>query len=197
MTLVFDFETSKNAEFSLPATHTTQPKPVQLAAILYDNERRQRASFCSIVKPAGWKIEPGAQAVHGISQEQAERFGIPQYFVSMQIRQLLVKATRVVTYNTQFDFLVMDHWFDLIGEKWRNGRAVGICPMKALTDAMRIPGPRGYKWPKLDEAFEFITGNPRVKEGSHDAMKDTLDAAQVYFGAVDKGYITEKNFQTL
>lgn len=53
------------------------------------------------------------------------------------------------------------------------------CTMKSSTDILQIPGQRGFKWPKLQEAHIHFIG--REFHGAHDAMADVRACAAVYF----------------
>ena len=54
-----------------------------------------------------------------------------------------------------------------------------FCTMRAMTNVVKIPSPRGYKWPKLSEAYRFLFN--RDLEGAHDAMADVRACAEIYF----------------
>lgn len=191
MTLVIDYETTDNANHKLPYTHPSQPMPAQLGAILYDKDRKIRGEMNFLVKPAGWTIQPGAQKVHGISQEDVERYGMPQYFVATALRMMLSKATVVASYNTDFDFLISDHWFDMIGESWRSSRLTGVCVMKTMQEVMKLPpkypGQTDYAWPSLKQAYAHCFDGAEFA-GAHDALNDVKAAAEVLFWAMDNGH---------
>jgi DNA polymerase III epsilon subunit-like protein len=60
-----------------------------------------------------------------------------------------------------------------------------FCTMRALTPRIRLPSPRGrageYKWPKLDEAYQFLFERPVPgREDRHDAMADVLACKDVF-----------------
>src|SRR6185295_4983260 len=81
-----------------------------------------------------------------------------------------------IAHNFQFDHRMLLRDFAYAG---RDPFVLNIlrpfCTMRALTPRMRLPSPRGrageYKWPKLDEAYQFLFDRPVPgREDRHDAM---------------------------
>jgi DNA polymerase III epsilon subunit-like protein len=93
-----------------------------------------------------------------------------------------------VAHNVRFDRLLMDSEYLRLGRQadW----PATFCTMLACTDIVRAPGPRGYKWPSLEEAYHHFFGRPPA--GAHDALAD-LNACRAIFrelvrrGMVPKG----------
>jgi DNA polymerase-3 subunit epsilon len=180
MILAFDTETTGKAEFKLPASHIAQPRLVQLGAILYDDDWKVRAEINLIVKPNDWTIPKEVSDIHGITQEIAEKCGLPHRAVIRVFLGLAKQATLFIAHNIQFDELVMDAALCLekaeclsIGTKDR------FCTMKAMTPICQLPGKFGdFKWPRLQEAYKHAFGEEF--EGAHDAMADVRACARIY-----------------
>lgn len=183
MTTVFDFETTGLANFRLPSNHDCQPRPVQLGAILFDENRNIRAELNLIVKPQGWRIPDEAIAVHGITNEIADRFGLPLVKVLEHLEEFTDRSKVIVSHNYQYDEIVADAAYSLIGESWKH-ELTPFCTMKAMTPICRLPGPYGHKWPNLQQAHTHCFGTEF--QGAHDAMEDVRACARVYFWWLDQ-----------
>ncbi len=186
MILAFDSETTGVANFRLPPEHPTQPRIIQLGAILYDDARHVRAELNLLVKPDGFTIPAEATAVHGITTEHATRYGLAIGTVVKLLLALTNRAELIVAHNVDFDrLMVLIELARLQGggvdEAGRFAARKFYCTMKQATAVCQIPSPRGfgYKWPNLQEAHQHFFG--RGFEGAHDAMADVRACAAVYY----------------
>ena len=59
----------------------------------------------------------------------------------------------------------------------------GLCTMKTTTDLLRLPGPYGFKWPKLDELHAFLFGGPTRAPTTRPATSRPAPAASSSCGA--------------
>ena len=64
----------------------------------------------------------------------------------------------------------------------------GKCTMRIATNVLKIPGPRGFKWPTLQEAYKRLV-DPAGFEGAHDAITDVKACAAVFYALEDGGHI--------
>lgn len=180
MYLIFDTETTGMAQFRLPPNHESQPRLVQLGAILYDTEWKVRAEVNLIVKPDGWTIPKEASDIHGITQEIAEKFGVAHRTAVRLFCGLERRANLLIAHNIQFDELVMDA--AIYYEKSvpiSSGQQETFCTMKAMTPICKLPGNYGdFKWPKLQEAYKHAFG--KEFDGAHDAMADVRACARLF-----------------
>lgn len=83
-----------------------------------------------------------------------------------------------VAHNIDFDDLMVIAGFHRIGHLWDSDRHLRFCTMKQMTDICAIPGPYGNKWPKLEEAYHYETGEPM--KGAHDALADVMACLEIY-----------------
>ena len=51
--------------------------------------------------------------------------------------------------------------------------------MKSTTDFCQLPGPYGYKWPRLEELYQKLFGEDF--ENRHQALADVRACAKCYF----------------
>ena len=181
--LFFDTETNDGPDRNR-GRGPAQLRVVQLAAVLVDGE--QESSFSVVVRPAGWTVTPGTEAVHGISTERAAREGIDLGEALDRFDALATQATTVVAHNLEFDQAV------LMGEYGRlrrphcfAGRRL-FCTMQAATPVVKVPGRygKGFKWPTLAEAYQFFTAQPL--QNAHDALADAK-ACRVVYEALTRG----------
>ena len=153
----------------------TTKNVVQIAAILSSNGK-ELASINLLIKPDNWTIDPKAQEIHGISLEDCERYGVPIDAALWLFDSLSNQADCIIAHNLQFDEGVIAGEYRRLGRQWLiPGR---YCTMKESTNICKIPGPRGYKWPKLIEAHEFFMGCGF--DGAHSAMEDTRACLRIY-----------------
>lgn len=194
MLLFVDTETTGKLDFKLSLLHPSQPRLVQLAAWLGRWSEEKQAvehveSMNEIVQPDGWTIPDDAAAIHGITTERARTFGKPLHEVLDRFCSLVegadefMSAGCFIAHNTAFDTRVM------LGELARNGRDPALlnmlrpfCTMQSLTTRMKLPGKfRGtFKWPTLDEAYEFCFQKPIDNREKHEAMVDLLACKDIW-----------------
>ena len=77
--LVFDTETSDlPRDWRRPASDLDNwPHLLQVAWIVCDLEFRPRHSYCTLIRPEGGQVTPGAAKVNGISTKKALKHGVP------------------------------------------------------------------------------------------------------------------------
>lgn len=198
-TLFFDTETTGKAEFNSPVIDRAQPKIVQLAAILRDDEtKREMASLNVIVEPRDWTIDPGAEKVHGISVAVAKQFGVDHHRTVDLMLDLMEKADTIVAHNIRFDSLVLRHALYLYAQD-QPGEATHAeifaalsknldrmrprCTMLAAVPVVKIlhqrpRHPADFKWPKLEECVRYFFDESL--DGAHDALVDVRACIRVY-----------------
>lgn len=187
--LFFDTETTGVPVKGAKTGDPRQPKLVQLAFILTDEQGKERSSCSVIVKPEGWKIPDDAAAVHGITTDMAHAYGIPLKAALAVFAHTLLRCDLLVAHNIQFDLKILSYAFDRIG---MSGSMVTIdsvrkhCTMGASLEIMKLPptpamvraGRGPYKSPRMSEAYKYFTGDELV--GAHDALADVRGCVAVY-----------------
>ncbi len=168
----FDVESSGLPDFNAPPTAPHQPRLVQLAAILTDDDANEISTINLLVRPDGWTSSPGTVAVHGITTEHAAAYGLPvKGCVGIFVR-MAQAATTLHAYNAQFDMGIMLNEISRIKDMPNPFRPDNlVCEMLPMTDICRLPGNYSkFKWPKLAEAYQHVTGHDL--EDAHDALAD-------------------------
>lgn len=190
MIIFFDTETTGIPRWDLPADHKSQPRIVDIGAVLCDQEGAEIERFESIVKPDGWTVAEGAAKVHGITTEIALEQGRPIAEVLDGFDALASRATLIVAFNIRFDDKL------LRGERRRLGRPDGFgtvpvfCCMKGATPLCKMPpttkmksaGFDKFKTPKLTEAFQILL--EREHKNAHRALADALATKELYFAMI-------------
>lgn len=171
--LVFDTETTGKADFNLQPDHESQPRLVELAAVMVEVPSfRQIAALCRIIKPEGFEIPEEAAKIHGVTTGFATQYGFGRDMIMNAFYRIVDEADEVWAFNAEYDSLVIK------GEMVRMSRPLALdcdtfkCAMKPLTKVCKIPGPYGLKWPKLSEAYRHFYG--RDFDGAHNALGDVL-----------------------
>lgn len=182
MKLFFDTETTGLPDFNKRARDPAQPHIVQLAAMLIDDGGRAVEEHNVIIKPDGWTIPTEASDVHGITNEIAQ-CGIPERTAAALLLEMVRKASEIVAHNIQFDKFIariamrrFELMTDAEDQWWK--QLPTFCTMKAMTSVCKLPGPFGFKWPKLQEAHKHAFGTEF--DGAHDALADVRACHRVY-----------------
>lgn len=188
MKLFFDTETSDAWDFKSCVEADHQPRLVQLGALVMDDSGNEVACLNAIVKPDGWLISDVVTEIHGISQESAERCGMPLISVIAMFNNMAKLCDERIAFNIDFDDKVISREFMMIQRPNTVAQITKpFCMMRAMTPICKIPKPTyqrynkadPFKWPKLQEAYQFAFN--RSFENAHDAISDIRATAELYF----------------
>jgi len=181
MYLIFDTETAGlPVDYNAPHSDIENwPRMVQLAWETFDIRDRRTDAKSYVIRPDGFRIPADAEKVHGISTSIAKRIGTPIADVLDEFRDALEDSTLLVAHNLSFDTGILGAEFYRIGTKRPFRNLFHICTMKEATDYCALPGPYGYKWPKLEELHHKLFGK-KLKE-AHDAGTDAAACAKCFF----------------
>ena len=151
-----------------------QARVCQLALILTDADGGVITKFSSLIKPDGWKILEGAFKVHGITDEQCEKYGLPyKDVIGMVFLGLANNATVVVAHNEEFDRNMLDIEFAHATFPVMTSKYKWFCTMKSNTHL------KGGRWPKLSEAYRHYMDKELVD--AHDALVDAEACKDIFF----------------
>lgn len=189
MILFFDTETTGRPDFRRPVDDTFQPQIVQLAALLTEDDGTERASFSIVVLPS-CTIPSGAAAVHGITDQIADRCGVSPKLALMLWDDLAGRAETIVAHNIRFDwFLMASAWSRTSARAFdaTHGQRARFCTMDAASPIVNLPptermiaaGFNKPKPPKLEECIRHFFGEDLI--GAHDALADVRACARVFF----------------
>ena len=182
-TLIFDTETTG---FAKGAGLQGQPGLVQIAAILFDQERPvgHISAFMQPIDNHGQNIPIPTEDFFvraGITQVAIDKYGMDRVDTLKQFARMVKRAHRLVAHNIAYD------WPVILAAFSRNNMLEEIerdkplyCTMRTLTNVMRLPSKKGvgYKWPRLDEAYRTYI-DPLGFENAHDAMADVTATSKV------------------
>jgi len=159
-----------------------QARVCQIAMMLTDKSGKSLCSFSSLIKPDDWQIHPGAQAVHGKTNDMCEVYGVNFVFAYNIFAQLAKKADLIVAHNVNFDRGMMEIENAYCAQ--REGRTAEMilkpwhCTMITNTHI------KGGKWPKLSEALKHYCN--REATDAHDAMGDCIDCRDIFFATYNE-----------
>ena len=184
MELFFDTETSGFRNSTKP----NESWIVQIAAILSDEERVY-GSINYLIKADGRTIHPKAEELHGISIEMADKYGMPELFVSGAFTLLSRHADILVCHNIGFDLPFVLDILQRTNVKTNILSKRKFCTMLESTDICQLPGrsSRLFKWPRLEELYNFCFDEELV--GAHDAMVDVVATRRCYYHLRKNHYI--------
>lgn len=183
MELFFDTETSDKFDFKTQSYKDENfPWVVQIGAILA-NKGIVLGELNFIIHPDGRKISDNAVAVHNIPAELAKKSGIPERILADIFAVMMHISDTLIAHNFDFDSRTMA---GVLYRQGLKGLAHSLaydfpcfCTMKETTDLCKLPGPYGWKWPKLSELYMFLFNESLV--GAHDAMYDIRATMRCYY----------------
>ncbi len=189
MYLFFDTETTGlPRNWRSPVTDLENwPRLVQLAYRAFDADGHPLCSGDALIKPEGFLIPPDAARIHGITTERAEREGKPLQELLQKFYDLAAEADVVVAHNIRFDEKIVGAELLRAGMENILASKRKICTMERTTDFCAIPGPYGYKWPKLAELYYSVFGTEFVE--LHDAALDVEATAKCFWELKRRGLI--------
>ncbi len=184
--LFFDTETTGLPNFYKEPSDPVQPRICQLGAILSDEEGRVKAEINLLIKPDNYVISPELSAIHGITQEDAMKYGLSIKGALSIFDRLLCMSKMVIAHNVKFDLFMLKIESTLSGVEL-HVPLNPYCTVEKSKDILQIPptakmlssGIKGYKSPNLQEAHEHFFN--RKFEGAHDAMADVRACKDVFF----------------
>ncbi|MBI4347991.1 MAG: 3'-5' exonuclease [Elusimicrobia bacterium] len=189
MKLFFDTETTgvpKN--YRAPAADTRNwPRMVQLAWLLTDGAGKALHQGEFIIKPDGFTIPAEAAKIHGITTERALAEGVELSQAVEAILADLGRATELIAHNVEFDEKILGAELIRLGLPNHVETKLRRCTMRSATDFCAIPGPYGFKWPKLQELHQKLFRESF--DGAHDALVDVKACARCYFELVRLGIL--------
>ena len=179
--LFFDTETTGvPRNYKAPSSDTRNwPRLVQLAWILADEEGNRIHDSNLIAKPEGFVIPTDATKIHGITTQKALAEGILLKDAISMFKADLDLANFVVGHNVDFDKKIVGAEMVRLGMSDELGRKKSYCTMLSTTNFCKIPGPYGYKYPKLQELYKKLFG--KEFDNAHDAMSDIEATEQCFW----------------
>ena len=191
MYLFFDTETTGlPRNWRAPVSDVDNwPRMIQIAWQEYDENGNNLTKSEYIIRPEGFSIPADAAAVHGISTERALEEGHYLEEVLNDFVNALNQTQTLVAHNMSFDEKIVGAELIRSGVDSRLFELPKICTKDASTDFCALPGPYGYKWPKLSELHIKLFG--KDFEEAHDAAVDVEACARCFFEL--KNWV--KNFQ--
>lgn len=187
--LFYDFETTGIPLWNDPSGSDDQPHAVQLAAKLVNFKTRKAVQTIDLIaKPDGWSISPELTEIHGITNEYAAQFGVPEKLLFESLFALAQAADLRVAHSEPFDARIqrigMKRFMndELLLEEWKSGnRACTMRDSKKDVNALNKAGK--LKNPTLAEAYFHYT--QMTLSGAHTAMVDVEACETIYFAMRD------------
>jgi len=181
MYLFFDTETTglPKRYKAPPSDLNNWPRLVQVAWLVTDNGGKEIKSAEYIIKPNGFSIPVEAADIHGITDEIANRSGVAIKPVLKEIATDIATATVLIAHNIQFDEKIIGAEFLRMGSVNHLEAKLKKCTMLASTNYCGLPGPRGNKWPQLQELYKILFR--KRFPNAHSALADVRACSKCYF----------------
>ncbi|HEV8061524.1 MAG TPA: 3'-5' exonuclease [Gemmataceae bacterium] len=181
MFVFFDTETTGIPKrYDAPVTDLANwPRVVQVAWMTCTRAGEEIASCETIIQPEGFHIPAEVSRIHGITTERASQEGRLLLLVLQEFTQAVKECKSLVAHNISFDAAVLGA--EYLRAKLPNPLTSRkqICTMLTTTNYCRLPGSRGFKWPKLIELHQKLFGKPH--DDTHRALADVRACAKCFF----------------
>lgn len=184
MLLTFDTETTGIPVNGVPSNDPRHPHLVSISAVLDNDQGDIRHVFSTLIKPRGYLLEsfPEAQKVHGITTEQAQRFGMELEDAIGHFENLMKMCAVISAFNIHFDLKLLKiacarHLLNDIGERIRQTMESknGLCSMEAAANHLI-----GKKRISLKNAY-FDIFKQEIQKGVHGSLEDAMSARAIYY----------------
>lgn len=180
---IIDTETSglfrykDDAGVPVPADDPSQPRLAHLAIILLDDDLVEEGTVDLYVRPDGWKMEPKAQEVNGLTDEFLAENGADIRDVLDQYVRVIDAGYVIAAYNAQFDCKQMRGELRRAGMDDRFEQTPNICLMRASMKLRVKKANGGGGFPSLsDVCAHFGIDHKAV----HTAGGDARAALEVF-----------------
>ena len=187
--VVCDTETNGLFDFRRPAEAPGQPRLASAAFIFLTPTFEIEREHHVFIRPDGWTMTPGASEKNGLTDELLRSKGVSVRNVLDAWNMLLDQGVTFIAHNASFDINVMKGELLRAGLRDRTDETFWFCTMKASTPICRIPAKRGFKWPKLMEAYEYFFDEQF--ENAHEALADARACAAVFKKLTELGVYQE------
>jgi DNA polymerase III epsilon subunit-like protein len=174
-TIVFDTETTGLPKFSrTPAKFMRDnwPHIVSLSWMVLENDTVVE-THSYIVKPKNWVIPDESIAIHGITNEIANKEGVElEHAIDNFMYQ---HYDLMLAHNLDFDenVIVNAIFWDLNRKNFLEFPHPKRCSMKLSRDICKIPTLyKAYKSPKLSELYRFVFGKNPEMDKLHGSLYD-------------------------
>jgi DNA polymerase III epsilon subunit-like protein len=163
------------------------PRVTQLAWILCDEGGSVLNQFQTLIKPDGWEVPKEDFFIqNNMSTERCQAEGRPILEILQMLMYDKLQSDFLVAHNLMFDHRVVWAEFIRAGITPRSGMTK-ICTMMKSTSYCKLPGTRGFKWPKLEELHRVLFNCDF--DGAHDALADVIALKNCFFELVKRGVI--------
>lgn len=168
------------------------PRIVQIAWSCHDTFGTLMCTEDYLICPDGFTIPRESTAIHGITDEQAQKNGVPAKEALFAFLKAAKSCRYLVAHNIAFDFPVICAEFLRYNIPHDLYCADQICTMKTKAvihycQAKNSQG--GLKWPKLSELYQVLFNEPLCS--AHDARADVQACARCFFELKARGVFDE------
>lgn len=176
--LFFDTETTgfKHGDFI--------PEIVQIGAVVQDTDTKRVLAELNVIVGADNPIPAEVSAIHGITDELSEKFGIDGGAAETMFGLMVQMSDILVAHNISFDLgIIKDVWpvaYGLMADKEQ------FCTMRKAEAIVGLSGTHAgrTKYPKLIEAYRHFYG--KDFDNAHDAMADVRACRDVFFALFEE-----------
>lgn len=191
--IFFDTETTglPSRDRKVRSDPLSWPRLVELGWVLTTDEGTILEEVSFLVKPDGFEIPSAAINIHGISNMEAEKMGLPIVDVINRFYISARRADLLIAHNLSYDIRIILTELIRMDKRELFSSIQGVCTMKSSARFCGISGRygKGYKWPSLSGLYQKLFD--REPESAHRALDDAKTCADCYFELKKRGVKTQ------
>ena len=179
--LIFDTETTGLPQSRSPAVDgpNNWPHLVSISWVVLDSTINKIEKVRNyVIKPNDWDIPNESTAIHGITHDEAVRYG--SNLANVITEFMSEECDVMVAHNIDFDINVLTNaiLWDLQLPYPVYPRQ--LCTMKLTKNICKLPGTFGrYKFPKLKEVYQHVFGIMPDQSRLHSSMYDVMILTEI------------------
>lgn len=186
--LFYDTETTGLPLWDRPSDDPHQPHLVQVAAALVDADTRKEVASINLTVIPQAEIDPGAQAVHGITADHARACGVTEPTAVQVLMEMWHQASARVGHVESFDArilrIALKRHAPGMADPWKDGTALCTYAAAKAHNANHIPKKGAGSLVAVHQRY-VGTGFA----DAHTADADMRATIAVYWAMKDKGHV--------
>lgn len=172
MLLVIDTETTGVPDFKRPADDPDQPRLAGITMLMCDPSGAVVDVSHHLIRPDGWTMPPGAQAINGLTMDVLEKYGVPVAAALYAFECYMEHRPLMVAHSVTFDSKIIRGELRRAGRPDRFEDTEKFCTMQATRKII------GGSAVSLATAHHAIVGSEITD--AHSSLHDAIHCRALY-----------------
>lgn len=170
----------------VPADAEGQPRLAELAMVFLDENLAIEREVTIYVRPDNWKMDEGATAVNGLTDEFLNEHGRPIGEVLAEYQNAIEDGRIVVAFGAQFDCKILRGELRRVGLDDMFNKTLNNCLMRSCQgQGIKKANGKGG-WPSLSDVCAHFCIE---QEAKHTGMADARAAAAILPKLIELGWL--------